>query len=70
MDFKFKVVKCRQSGGCYCCEHTLEYDEDKGIFVDKEESVNSFSIDNQVIRLCDKHLKELISEGSEFLNKK
>lgn len=70
MDFKFKVVKCRQSGGCYSCEHTLEYIEDEGIFVDKEETVNSFTIDNQVIRLCDKHLKQLILEGNEFLNNK
>lgn len=70
MEFKFKIVKCSQRGGCYCCEHTLEYDEESDTFVNKEEIVNSFTIGNNIIRLCDVHLKELLSQGEEFLNKK
>lgn len=70
MNFEFKVVKCRQNGNCYVCEHTSKYDERSDVFVDSEETVNSFSVNNTIVRLCDKHLRELISEADKFLDNK
>jgi len=67
MSFEFKKVKCSQHGGCYACTDSLKHNKDTDEFIDKYEFVNSFTIKNSVIRLCDEHLKQLIEEGNEIL---
>lgn len=68
MSFEFKKVKCSQTGGCYSCTDSLKHDENSGKFIDKYEFVNSFKIGNNIIRLCNEHLEQLINEGNEFLS--
>lgn len=70
MEFKFEKVNVGQHGECYCCEYKLEYDKEKHMFKGDDDYVNSFCISNQLIRLCDEHLKELLIQGNDFLSRK
>lgn len=70
MEFKFEKVNVGKRGGCYCCEYKLEYDEEKKMFKGDDDYVNSFYIKNELIRLCDEHLRELLIQGNFFLEGK